>query len=590
MTYTVGHLFAGAGGGALGFRRAGFESAFAVDSWDAACRAHEYLTGDKATCADLGKIEPSDLRALSPEAPDVLFTSPPCKGFSGCLPAARSETPHYLALNSLAFRGVWLAMEAWPRPPKLVLLENVPRIQSRGREWLDRIAAMLRGYGYAVSESTHDCGVLGGLAQHRRRFLLVARHIEQVPAFLRVPSSRRVRGIGEVLGELPVPLLGSTEGGPMHRLPKLSALNWIRLALIPAGGDWRDIPEAVRLPGRDARQNGPYGVEPWEGPAHAVLAHTTARDTWGSVADPRVDAIPSRHAGALGVEGWGDAAHTVTGQHGRRGWDSVADPRLVERGDPSTDGQARHKGKLGVESWNDPSHTIIGAASPGHGRGAVVADPRVGCVRRDGGHGVKGWGQPSAPVIGHPSIDNFPAQVADPRLGCTPGQTGHLGVQGWASPSHTIRAHFSVQNSAASVADPRHTQKTEGRPRPAEGPWLQLGSDGVHSIEGPPIDIESKRPIHLVIRAADGTWHRPMTTLELAALQSFPTRIRGEWLDFGASQAVARELIGNAVPPDAAEAIARSCGATLDAAGDGVWTLDARAIWVRKEQEARTDG
>lgn len=27
----------------------------------------------------------------------------------------------------------------------------------------------------------------------------------------------------------------------------------------------------------------------------------------------------------------------------------------------------------------------------------------------------------------------------------------------------------------------------------------------------------------------------------------------------------------------------------LDAAGDGVWTLDARAIWVRRE-EARADG
>lgn len=500
MSYRVGHLFAGAKGGGLGFKRAGFEQAFAIDSWEAACKAGEYMTGDPTTCADLATMEPADLRRLCSDVPDVIFTSPPCKGFSGCLPEAKSVTPHYLALNSLAFRGVWLALEAWPVPPKLILLENVPRIQTRGREWLDRIAAMLRGYGYAVAETTHDCGALGGLAQHRRRFLLVARHIEQVPAFLRVPSSRRVRGIGEVLGELPVPLPGSTEGGPMHRLPRLSALNWLRLALIPAGGDWRDIPPEVRLPSRDTRQNGPYGVEPWEAPAHAVLAHTTARDTWGS-----------------------------------------------------------------------------------------VADPRVGCVRRDGGHGVKGWDQSSSPIIGHPSIDNFPAQVADPRLTCTPGQTGHLGVQGWASPSHAVRAHFNVQNAPASVADPRDTQKQEGRPRPAEGPRLQLGPDGVHSIEGAPIDIESRRPLHLVIRAADRTWHRPMTTLELAALQSFPRRLRGEWLDFGVSKAVARELVGNAVPPDAAEAIARSCGATLDAAGDGVWTLDARAIWVRRE-EARTDG
>lgn len=472
---TAAHLFCGLGGGALGFLRAGFHNVLAVDNNAAACRDYERLAGTAATCADLHELGPDDIRRLCPDAPDVVFTSPPCKGFSGCLSKKLSLTEHYERMNELSFRGVWIALEAWRRnPPRLLVLENVPRIRTRGRKWLERIVALLHSFGYAVDQRSHDCGVVGGLAQHRKRFLLVARHLPQLEAFLYVPPARRVRGIGEVLGELPVPLPGSAEGGPMHRLPRLTAINWIRLALIPAGGDWRDLPDAVRLPRRDARQNGPYGVETWNVPAHAVLGHTTARDTWGSVADPRVQ-----------------------------------------------------------------------------------------CRRREGGHGVRAWDRPSATIIANPCIDNFPCQVADPRLGCTPGQTGHFGVQDWASPSHTVRAHFSVQNAPAAVADPR-----------------------VPAIEGAPFDTDSRTPIYLVIRAADGTWHRPLTTLELAALQGLPVRTPdGAWLVLdGRAHDDWRERIGNAVPPPAAESIARSCAATLDTAESG-WSLSSAAIWVRRHYE-----
>lgn len=505
------HLFAGIGGGALGFQRAGFETVGAVDFDASACRDFELIVGRPCTHGDLSTMSPAELAAACTERPDVVFTSPPCKGFSGCLPSKSAALDHYQAMNALTLRGIWLALEAWAKPPALILLENVPRIMTRGREWLERIEALLRGYGYATARSTHDCGELGGLAQHRRRFLLVARHQEQVPAYLRVPVSRRVRGIGEVLGELPCPVPGSTEGGPMHRLPKLSALNWMRLALIPAGGDWRNLPEQVLLTHRAARQNGGFGVEDWDAPSHAVVGHHEVRSTWGSVADPRVASIAARHDGTLGVEPFDGPAHTVTGQHGRRGWDSVA-------------------------------------------------DPRVGCVRREGGHGVKAWTDASAPVIGHASIDNFPAQVADPRVTCNP-HPGMLGVRGWAEPSHTVRAHFVTQNSPAAVADPRTPE-----------------------IDGPPIDLANKRPTYLVIRAADGTWHRPMTTLELAALQGFPVRAAdGSWLVLGGSQADQREHVGNAVPPPAAEAIGLQCRATLLAAAAGGFTLDNGEIWVREQ-------
>lgn len=108
-------------------------------------------------------------------------------------------------------------------------------------------------------------------------------------------------------------------------------------------------------------------------------------------------------------------------------------------------------------------------------------------------------------------------------------------------------------------------------------------------IDGLPIDLANKRPTYLVIRAADGTWHRPMTTLELAALQGFPVRnADGTWLVLGGSQADQREHVGNAVPPPAAEAIAMQCRATLLAAAAGGFTLDNGEIWVRDPREGWT--
>jgi len=85
----------------------------------------------------------------------------------------------------------------------------------------------------------------------------------------------------------------------------------------------------------------------------------------------------------------------------------------------------------------------------------------------------------------------------------------------------------------------------------------------------------------LVVRLLDGTWHRPFTTLELAALQSLVEPEEYLELD-GLSDSDWRERIGNAVPPDAAAAIAGVMGTTLLLAWSGeTFMLSASPIWVR---------
>ena len=122
-------------------------------------------------------------------------------------------------------------MEAWRDDlPSIILLENVPRITSRGKDLLHTVKGLLRSYGYAVSEGLHDCGELGGLAQHRRRYLLIARLPEKVTSFVYKPETHRVKALGEVIGPLPMP--DDPAGGPWRPWPGIVGTP-IRTVLFP---------------------------------------------------------------------------------------------------------------------------------------------------------------------------------------------------------------------------------------------------------------------------------------------------------------------------------------------------------------------
>jgi len=154
--------------------------------------------------------------------------------------------------------------------------------------------------------------------------------------------------------------------------------------------------------------------------------------------------------------------------------------------------------------------------------------------------------------------------VADPRPGLDRGRgdhyltAGHYGVVPWDKPAYAVTANGRHDNGHHNVADPR---------LPAANERLVA-----------------------VIRAEDGTWHRPFTTLELAALQGLVDP--EEYLELeGLSDSAWRERIGNAVPPPAAQAIVGVMGRTLLLAWSGEsFVLDSQPIWVRSIAVAVTTG
>ncbi|ERX91921.1 site-specific DNA-cytosine methylase [Pseudomonas aeruginosa] len=537
------HFCCGLGGGAAGFNRArprvgNVEAEWVclggIDVDPAGLRDFERLAGVPGTLLDLftrdqyvrfhGKEPPAGWREATPEdvrraaqgkRPDAVFISSPCKGASGLLSEKLSLTPKYKALNELTLRCIWLMGEAWADDPvPLIVFENVPRLATRGRHLLDQINSLLGGFGYAVAETTHDCGELGGLAQSRKRFLLVARHVEKVPPFLYEPEKKSLRAVGDILGRMPLP--GDIDAaGPMHRIPSLHWKTWVRLALVEAGSDWRSLNKLAIEDGH-------------------------LRD---------LVIVPEYRSGYMGVHGWDDTASTIAGRSGpTNGAFSVADPRYRQAANWN------HGQQFGVIRWAESAPTIPGQTMPGQGTFSV-ADPRPNWNRHSGNYRVIRYDQPAGTIIaGGKGVQGGQQSVADPRIlhrgkGDNYLTGGHYGVIGFNQHSGAIAASSRYDSGRFSVADPR-------------------------------IPAADER-LTCIIRSLDGTWHRPFTTLEKAALQSLVEPEEYLVLD-GMSDKDWSERIGNAVPPAAAEAIAGVMGTTLLLAEQGeTFMLSNTPIWVR---------
>ncbi|MGC4059387.1 MAG: DNA cytosine methyltransferase [Aquabacterium sp.] len=637
------HVCGGIGSGAAGFNDAdpsipGMQGKMVcvggIDVDARACADFKRLTGVKQTQLDLftlgmyqafhGHMPPAGWREATPEDfraaahhqfPDIVFTSMPCKGFSGLLSATKSTTPKYVALNELTLRGVWLTMEAFTdNPPGLFVFENVPRIASRGRHLLDQIVAILRHFGYAVSETTHDCGELGdGLAQSRKRFLLVARHMEKVKPFLYEPPKRPLRAVGEILSHMPMP--GDMAGGPMHRIPSLNWKTWVRLAFVEAGSDWRSLNKLAVKDGKlrdflivPDMHDGTMGVKAWGDSSGVVTGNARALTGAFSVADVRAEVF----AAGYGVNAWNDSMGAVAGESlPSNGRFAVADMRF----EPSSqwkDGQA-----YGVRRWEDSTGTIAGQQGPGQGAYSV-ADVRCAETKHNNCFKIVRYDEAAGTVTAGTGPSAGGQGLADPRPAPGPLHAKYS-VAEYSGSTRTVIAGSTTGQGAFALADPRPgMQRKEGDHYLTGGhygvvPWVESSGavsaaachdNGRWSVQDPrvcdsvqvgklPALPDATDKLVCRIQALDGTWHRPFTTLELAALQSIIDP--EEWFAPGGAGALGehfvmdgasdqrwREGIGNAVPRKAAKAIGEVMGRTILLARNGeTFQLGSTPIWVR---------
>lgn len=123
---TVGDLFCGAGGFSEGFRQAGFQILWAVDSWKPAITTYEKNLGVSVTNEDINDFDFDKLPRV-----DVLIGSPPCQPFSLANKGGGGDVANGLRLVARFLEAVK------ELGPKYWIMENVsnlkPALQSAWR-------------------------------------------------------------------------------------------------------------------------------------------------------------------------------------------------------------------------------------------------------------------------------------------------------------------------------------------------------------------------------------------------------------------------------------------------------------------------
>lgn len=623
---TAAVLFGGIGGESAGLLKSQveyggklyrFKLLCSIDSDPVANHNHDLITGEQtAVTMDLferwqyvawhGHEPPEDWReatswdiwkAFKERVPWFLFLSPPCKGLSGLLPQKKSESDKYQALNYLTVSGLKLSLQACVDYgggiPAVIQMENVPRITSRGKPLLRKIEKLLKSFGYEVSiRADHNLGEIGGLGQQRVRFLILARDPKQIPNVIYYPTPKPMRSIGDVIGNLPTP--GDIEaGGPLHRLPRLQWKTWMRLALIPAGGDWRDLNkvdwQSLRVV--HSPRAGAYEVADWSKPSRAVTSTAGFGRSNGvaAVSDPRVRISGDGKRNLLRVQSTEHEAGCVTGAAGvNQGAACIADPKLTEK-------PGRHPAQYRVVGAEEVAPCVTGTR---FGSGAIaISDPRVNTDLMPDSYGVQDWDDTAKTVRAANRIMQAAGSVSDPRVPNREGRyTDQFRMQSANNPAATVTGATDVQNGDQLIADPRiksapraDTMGVQAWHKPSK---TVIGSADVHAsaaaIADPRIPADNEQGTWVII-AQDGTWHRPLTTYELAMLQSFPTHLpdgRPFQLE-GCSDAKAREYIGNAVPCGAAEQMGNVILAAAAEAEAGLtFELSWNPVWVMPQDES----
>jgi DNA (cytosine-5)-methyltransferase 1 len=200
MKPRVVSLFCGAGGMDLGFERAGFEIARAIDACADACATYRANLGGPVVHGDVTQL---DAAALPPC--DVVIGGPPCQGYS-VAGHMGPDDPR----SALTWEFVRLVEQA--RPCAFVM-ENVKALAVL-RRWgavRSRLVEAFEGLGYQVAVHVLDARWYGVPQGRERVFFIGTRPplptVGEVP-----PTCEKPLTAGEVLRRLPPPGKSPNEG------------------------------------------------------------------------------------------------------------------------------------------------------------------------------------------------------------------------------------------------------------------------------------------------------------------------------------------------------------------------------------------
>lgn len=261
-------LFSGLGGLDLGFADEEFDIVAAADAEPAAVQCYNQNMNPVARRLDLAEAEFDEL----PDA-DVIIGGPPCQSFS-LVGRRRADDPR----GQLVFRFVDFVRA---KRPKAFVMENVPGLESSkidGRRLVDILVEQFEVAGYnVVGEKLIATDYL--VPQRRRRLFLIGVRGGQprLPDPGEFATRFRLGSHGAIdltaaaaIGDLgrptergrraayrtdrePSPLAVLLRGADatdvsLHESPRMSATDRRLVAVIPPGGNYRDVPDHLATP------------------------------------------------------------------------------------------------------------------------------------------------------------------------------------------------------------------------------------------------------------------------------------------------------------------------------------------------------
>ena len=315
---TVADIFAGCGGGSIGFKQAGFEVVGAVEIDGDAAAAYAANVGVEPLRRDIREVAGCDLlegTGVGIGELTLLFGCPPCQSFT-ILRRGAAESAMDGVRNSLPKEYVRLVGELRPRH---IAFENVPgMVDGRWRHRFDELLADLEELGYRCRWDVLDAADYGAPQRRRRVVVVGSRLVEPaLPVASNaasgeegLPSHRTVR---DAIGGLRA--LGPGEADPadpLHRARRHCDLALRRLRSVPEGGGRMNLPPELQLA---CHQGHPghydiYGRMWWDRVAPTLTSGCT-NVTKGRFGHPEQDrAITLREA--LLLQGFPDGA-TLSG-------------------------------------------------------------------------------------------------------------------------------------------------------------------------------------------------------------------------------------------------------------------------------------
>ena len=267
-------LFAGAGGLALGFHDAGFRPLFGSDvdpdAADTFRRSFPEAQFAETRIEDLDPADILDAIGRRPGELDVLLGGPPCQAFS-----VYNHQRGFHDERSGLFRQYLRIVKGMM--PRTLVIENVVGMRSLGNgRAIREIHRELALLGFTVEHRILKSEQFGVPQERRRIFFLASRdgpvvwpvpthgsgdtlftqHLRPVVTVEEAISDLPSLGIGDGVND-PVPypsppksayqarMRQGSQGVSNHMSAALADINRRRMAHIPQGGSWRDIPFAL---------------------------------------------------------------------------------------------------------------------------------------------------------------------------------------------------------------------------------------------------------------------------------------------------------------------------------------------------------